>query len=69
LDAGDPNVNIIHVVEPRRKTLKVRDGYLDALWELRQARADLAAAVGDPALAVVSWTTESKPTPAPPAGK
>ena len=69
LDAGDPNVNIIHVVETRRKTLKVRDGYLDALWELRQARADLAAAIGDPALAVVSWTTETKPAPAPPAGK
>ena len=36
----------------RRKLLKMRDGYLDAQWEASQAQADLAAAVGDPALAV-----------------
>jgi cobalt-zinc-cadmium efflux system outer membrane protein len=64
LEAGDPNVNILHVVETRRKTLKVRDGYLDALWELRQARADLAAAVGDPALAVLSLIPEDNKGPA-----
>jgi cobalt-zinc-cadmium efflux system outer membrane protein len=65
LNAGDPNVNIIHVVDIRRKQLKARDAYLDALWELRQARADLAAAIGDPALAVLSWTPEEKKAPAP----
>jgi outer membrane protein TolC len=65
LEAGDPNVSVLHVVDTRRKQLKVRDGYLDALWELRQARADLAAAIGDPALAVLSWTPEDKNAPAP----
>jgi outer membrane protein TolC len=55
LESGDPNVSVIHVVETRRKQLKAQDGFLDALGELRQARADLAAAVGDPALAVLSW--------------
>ncbi len=65
LEAGDANVNVLHVVDIRRKQLKARDGYLDALWELRQARADLAAAIGDPALAVLSWTPEEKKAPAP----
>jgi outer membrane protein TolC len=64
LEAGDPNVNVLHVVDTRRKQLKVRDGYLDALWELRQARADLAAAIGDPALAVLSWKPEEIKEPA-----
>jgi hypothetical protein len=27
--------------------LKARDGYLDALYELRQAQDDVSAAVGD----------------------
>ena len=31
---------------------RARDGYLDALFEVNQAQADLAAAVGDPALAL-----------------
>jgi outer membrane protein TolC len=64
LEAGDPNVNVLQVVDTLRKRLKVRDGYLDALWELRQARADLAAAIGDPALAVISWTPEENKKPA-----
>src|SRR5882724_7970197 len=63
LEAGDANVNVLHVVDIRRKQLKARDGYLDALWELRQARVDLAAAIGDPALAVLSWTAEEKKAP------
>jgi outer membrane protein, heavy metal efflux system len=65
LQAGDPNVNVLHVVDIRRKQLKIRDGYLDALWELRQARADLAAAVGDPALAVLSFTPQDNKAPSP----
>ncbi len=65
LDLGDPNVNVIHLIETRRKQLKAQDGYLDALWELRQARADLAAAIGDPALAVLSWKPEDKKQRAP----
>jgi cobalt-zinc-cadmium efflux system outer membrane protein len=46
--AGDPGVDVVRVFDVRRKMLKARDAYLDALWEVRQAQADLAAAVGDP---------------------
>jgi cobalt-zinc-cadmium efflux system outer membrane protein len=49
---GEPGVDVSRVIELRRKLLKARDGYLDALLEMRQALADLAAAVGDPALAL-----------------
>jgi cobalt-zinc-cadmium efflux system outer membrane protein len=49
---GSPGVDLPQVIEFRRKLLKARDGYLDALWEVRQALADLAAAVGDPAIAL-----------------
>jgi outer membrane protein TolC len=52
---GDPSVTAIHAVDTRRKLLKAQDSYLDALWEVKQARADLAAAVGDPAVAVLPW--------------
>jgi outer membrane protein TolC len=50
---GGPGTGIDfpRVVDFRRKLLKARDGYLDALFELSQAKADLAAAAGDPALA------------------
>jgi outer membrane protein TolC len=56
LEKGDPNVTVLHVVDIRRKLLKADDGYWDAVWEMRQALADLAAAIGDPALAVIQWT-------------
>ncbi len=49
-EANDPGVDLLRVLDLRRKLLKAQDGYLDALWEISQARADLAAAVGDPAL-------------------
>jgi cobalt-zinc-cadmium efflux system outer membrane protein len=52
--ANDPSVDVVKVLDVRRKLLKARDGYLDALWELSQARADLAAAVGEPSLAIVA---------------
>jgi outer membrane protein TolC len=48
--AGEPGVDLLRVIDVRRKLLRARDGYLDALWSVRQARADLAAAVGEPAL-------------------
>jgi cobalt-zinc-cadmium efflux system outer membrane protein len=48
----EPGVDLPQVTEFRRKLLKARDGYLDALLEMRQALADLAAAVGDAAIAV-----------------
>ncbi len=51
---ADPGVDLSRVVDFRRKLLKARDGYLDALFELSQAQADLAAAVGDPSLAMAA---------------
>ena len=57
---GDPGVDVVRVLEIRRNLLKGQEAYLDALWEYSQARADLAAAVGD--LDVVLGTG---PTPPP----
>jgi len=54
-------VDVSKLNEARRKLLKIRDGYLDALWEVTQAEADLAAAVGDPALAIAPCLT-AQPT-------
>lgn len=48
----DQGVDQLKVLDVQRKLLSARDGELDALWELRQAQADLAAAVADPAVAV-----------------
>jgi cobalt-zinc-cadmium efflux system outer membrane protein len=45
-------VDLLKVIDLRRKILLARGGYLDALFEVRQADADLAAAVGDPTLAI-----------------
>jgi cobalt-zinc-cadmium efflux system outer membrane protein len=42
--------DVLKSIEARRKLLKSWDGYLDALWEIAQAEADLGAAVGDPVL-------------------
>jgi cobalt-zinc-cadmium efflux system outer membrane protein len=48
---GQGGVDLLRVLEVRRKLLKAQDGYLDALWTYTQALADLAQAVGDPGLA------------------
>ena len=50
---NEPGVDVLRVNGVRQRLLKARDLYLDALFELGQARADLAAAVGDPALALI----------------
>ena len=55
-ERGDPSVDALRVLDVQRKQLKARDGELDALWELRQAQADLAAAVGTPAFSAPSPT-------------
>jgi hypothetical protein len=53
-------VDVVKLIEARRKLLKPQDGYLDALWEVAQAEADLVAAVGDPEFAVaLSLTAKS----------
>jgi cobalt-zinc-cadmium efflux system outer membrane protein len=54
---GEPGVDVLRVVDLRRKLLKARDGYLDALWEVRQAQADVATAIGDPTPVVVTGET------------
>jgi cobalt-zinc-cadmium efflux system outer membrane protein len=44
---GDQNVDVVRVLEIRRSLLKGEEAYLDALWEVALAKADLIAAVGD----------------------
>ena len=53
-EQNDPGVDILRMLDIRRKLLRARDVYLDALWEVRQARDDLAGALGDPSLAAPS---------------
>jgi outer membrane protein TolC len=52
--AGDPTLDLLRVVDVRRKLLKARDSYLDALWGVRQARIDVLAATGEPTLALTN---------------
>jgi outer membrane protein, heavy metal efflux system len=58
---GEPGVDALRIFDMRRRLLKAYDGYLDALLEVSQARADLAAAVGDPSLAVPGLPCASEP--------
>jgi cobalt-zinc-cadmium efflux system outer membrane protein len=51
---GQPGVDVLRLIEVRRKLLRAQDGYLDALITCTPALADLAQAVGDPALAMGS---------------
>jgi cobalt-zinc-cadmium efflux system outer membrane protein len=57
---GEPGVTLARIIAIRTRLLAARSAYLDALFELSQAEADLAAAVGDPGLAV---TLSSPPAP------
>jgi outer membrane protein TolC len=45
--AGQPGVDMARTIDVRRRLLRARDAYLDALFELSQAQTDLAAAVAD----------------------
>jgi cobalt-zinc-cadmium efflux system outer membrane protein len=49
--AGEPGVEVLRLLDVRRRFLRANDAYLDALFELSQAQADLAAALGDPSMA------------------
>jgi outer membrane protein TolC len=49
---ADPGVDLLRVIDVQRKRIQGRDAYLDALFAVRQALTDLAAAVGDPSLAI-----------------
>ncbi len=63
LEQNEPGVDVLKVIGVQRNYLAAFSAYLDALYEVSQARADLAAAVGDPALALGLYATAS---PAPP---
>jgi outer membrane protein TolC len=76
--ANQPGVDLARIVEIRRRLLRARDAYLDALFELSQAQTDLAAAVADLSFAgcldappstesaqAAAPTTEAKPPAAP----
>jgi outer membrane protein TolC len=56
LEAGEPGLSAIQFVDIYRKLLKAQEGELDARWETVQAQIDLAAAVGEPALATAPET-------------
>jgi outer membrane protein TolC len=57
--AGQPGVDLARIIDVRRRLLRARDAYLDALFELSQAQTDLAAAVAD--LSFVNCRTVSPP--------
>lgn len=50
--SGDPSVDSLKILDVQRKVLMGRNGLLDAQFEVRTAVADLAAALGDPSIAV-----------------
>jgi cobalt-zinc-cadmium efflux system outer membrane protein len=61
-EAADPGVTVLSLIDVIRKWLRARDVELDARWEFKQAQIDLAAAVGEPALAI-SPETALEPSP------
>jgi cobalt-zinc-cadmium efflux system outer membrane protein len=64
-EQGEPGVDAVRILDLERKLLRARDGYLDALWEVSLAHADLAAALGDPLLAVAPCPTSAADSPSP----
>ncbi|HVS34695.1 MAG TPA: TolC family protein [Gemmataceae bacterium] len=60
---GSPDVTALAILDVQRKVLTARDGYLDARFEVRQAVADLAAALGDPCIAVGPCAAPPAPNP------
>jgi outer membrane protein TolC len=47
-------VDVLRVISVQRSLIRARDAYLDALLEMSQAQTDLAAAVGNPAVALAT---------------
>jgi len=60
--AGEPGLDILKVIDVRRQLLLGQGAYLDALLSVRQARADLLAATGEPVLDLCA--SEQPPAPA-----
>ncbi len=65
---NEPGVDVIRVIGVQRNLLSALDAYLDARFEVSQAQADLAAAVGDPALAAGCYKPTVEGPPAEPPG-
>jgi outer membrane protein TolC len=65
-EAGDQGVDVLRVIGVQRNLLQSADAYLDARFEVSQASADLAAAVGDPALALAPCPPADAPQLPPP---
>ena len=64
-EQNEPGVDVLRVIGVQRNYLMAFSNYLDALLELSQARADLAAAIGDPALALGLYPSKEKVEPGP----
>jgi outer membrane protein TolC len=60
LEQNQAGADLARALDVRRRLLRARDSYLDALFELSQARVDLAAAVADLSLAAC----DPRPAPA-----
>jgi cobalt-zinc-cadmium efflux system outer membrane protein len=60
---GEQGVTVLSLIDINRKLLKARDVALDARWELKQAQIDLAAAVGEPSLAISPKANVELPEP------
>jgi len=56
---GDPGADTLRVIDVRRRYIRARDGYLDALWNVSLIQADLALAAGDPAVAVAPYSPQA----------
>jgi outer membrane protein TolC len=56
---GQGGVDILRVLDVRRKLLKAEDGYLDALLAYTTAMADLAQGVGDASVAMGQYESDS----------
>ena len=66
---GQGGVDVLRLLDVRRKLLRAEDGYLDALLAYTTAMADLAQAVGDHSVAMGEYgstlpAADSLPTPA-----
>jgi cobalt-zinc-cadmium efflux system outer membrane protein len=64
---AEQGVDVLRVLGVQTNLLRTIDAYLDARFEVSQAQADLAAAIGDPALATgaTSHHDPALPPPAP----
>jgi outer membrane protein TolC len=60
---AEQGVDVLRVIEVQRNLLRAADAYLDARFEVSQAAADLAAAIGDVAVAISGCLPAAPPPP------